>query len=270
MSAARRGPGAKRSSTNSKCGPRPVPAACRWRTAAVVSAPWPRSVGVKLPWPKFGKTARPTMRSRSRCPLTVTVTVCPTVAADLAERGGAEHDLAGRCGAGGRRAASATAAGPGPRPARSPERRGRRSRRCPWFPNRPAGQGRAARPSQLLRPRGVIVRNCKSIAASQLCPYRRGVRTRCTRFAPKVNAAATASTDSAVPARALRTGMAVRPRPGSSARRTPVTAVTGAPAPASHPPPVAGGSPARPACRPRGAPMPAARLAMPPAPPAAP
>ena len=44
----------------------------------LVSAPWPRSVGVKPPCPKFGKTARPTMRSRTRCPLTVTVTCSPT------------------------------------------------------------------------------------------------------------------------------------------------------------------------------------------------
>jgi hypothetical protein len=48
-----------------------------------------------------------------------------------------------------------------------------------------------------------------------------------------VNAAVTASTDSAVPIRAARTGTAVRPRPGSSASRTPVVAVSGAPAPAS-------------------------------------
>ena len=47
-------------------------------------------------------------------------------------------------------------------------------------------------------------------------------------------AAVTASTDSAVPARAARTGTAVRPRPGSSASRTPAAAVTGTPAPASH------------------------------------
>ena len=49
-----------------------------------------------------------------------------------------------------------------------------------------------------------------------------------------MNAAATVSTDSAVPASALRTGTAVRPRPGSRANRAPVAAVTGTPAPASH------------------------------------
>jgi hypothetical protein len=47
---------------------------------------------------------------------------------------------------------------------------------------------------------------------------------------PKVNAAVTTSTDSAVPITALHTGTAVRPRPGSRARRTPADAVTGAPA----------------------------------------
>ena len=56
-----------------------------------------------------------------------------------------------------------------------------------------------------------------------------------SRFAPNVNAAVTASTDSVVPASAARTGTAVRPRPGSTANRTPADMVTGAPAPASHP-----------------------------------
>src|SRR5439155_12806116 len=46
--------------------------------------------------------------------------------------------------------------------------------------------------------------------------------------------AVTASTDSAAPVIALRTGTVSRPRPGSRARRTPAAAVTGAPAAASH------------------------------------
>ena len=48
-----------------------------------------------------------------------------------------------------------------------------------------------------------------------------------------MKAAVTASTDSVVPARALRTGTAARPAPGSSAKRAPVVTVTGAPALAS-------------------------------------
>ena len=75
--------------------------------------------------------------------------------------------------------------------------------------------------------------NCRSIAASQVCPYRAGVCTNWSRLAPKVKAAVTASTDSVVPARALRTGTAARPAPGSSAKRAPVVTVTGAPALAS-------------------------------------
>ena len=43
-----------------------------------------------------------------------------------------------------------------------------------------------------------------------------------------MNAAVTASTDSIVPASALRTGTAVRPCPGSRARRAPAVMVTGA------------------------------------------
>ena len=50
------------------------------------------------------------------------------------------------------------------------------------------------------------------------------------RFAPNVTAATTAVTASTVPTIALRTGTAVRPRPGSSAMRTPVATVGGRPA----------------------------------------
>ncbi len=94
-----------------------------------------------------------------------------------------------------------------------------------WYPNvEPAMPGR--RPSRCPAAAGV---NCWSIMASQRCPYRTGVWTRRSRFAPNVKAAVTAATDSAVPARAVRTGIAVCPRRGSSAIRTPAAAVTGAP-----------------------------------------
>ena len=198
----------------------------------MVSAPRPRSVGVKLPWPKSGNTARPTMRSCCRWPLTVTVTIWPTVrpirrstevpsTISWPVRGGWPLSRVGDTS--------------GPRPGATPMA-GTIWPLIPTTPRSPKLQldRRAALPTSCWACCGVIVWNCKSIAASQLCPYRRGECTRCSRFAPKVNAAATASTGSAVPARALRTGMALRPRPGSSARRTPVTAVTGAPAPASH------------------------------------
>jgi hypothetical protein len=46
----------------------------------------------------LGKTARSTIRWCSWCQLTVTVTDCPTWAADLAERGGPEDDLVGGAG----------------------------------------------------------------------------------------------------------------------------------------------------------------------------
>ncbi len=46
---------------------------------------------------------------------------------------------------------------------------------------------------------------------------------------PKVSVATTIATASAAPKSAERTGTAVRPRPGSSAKRMPATAETGAP-----------------------------------------
>ena len=77
---------------------------------------------------------------------------------------------------------------------------------------------------------GVTASNCPSYAMSQAWPYRLGVPTRRSRFAPNVPAPATAATATARPSRALRTGTLARPVPGSSANRTPVTAASGAPA----------------------------------------
>ena len=76
---------------------------------------------------------------------------------------------------------------------------------------------------------GVTVENCPSKAMSQPWPYRLGVPTRRSRFAPNVPAPATAATAIARPSMALRTGTLARPVPGSSANRMPVTAASGAP-----------------------------------------
>src|SRR5438477_1761488 len=69
----------------------------------------------------------------------------------------------------------------------------------------------------------------------QPTPYRRGVSTRWLRLAPTVIDPTSAATEMAAPTRALRTGVAVRPRPGSSAMRTPATAVGASPARANAP-----------------------------------
>ena len=53
------------------------------------------------------------------------------------------------------------------------------------------------------------------------------------RLAPKTSAATTAATATAVPVSALRTGTALRPRPGSKAIRAPIAAVGAPPRPAS-------------------------------------
>ena len=68
----------------------------------------------------------------------------------------------------------------------------------------------------------------RSVIASQFCPYARGVPRRPTRLAPKTPAATTAATAMTLPARAERTGTAVRPRPGSKAMRTPTAPGTDA------------------------------------------
>src|SRR5437763_5118387 len=74
----------------------------------------------------------------------------------------------------------------------------------------------------------------------QPTPYRRGVSTRWLRLAPNVMEATSAATEMAAPTSALRTGVAVRPRPGSSALRTPATAVGASPARAHAPAPAEG------------------------------
>ena len=79
--------------------PAPSPApACGRMTAAVVSAPTPRSVGVKLPWPKLGNTASPTMRSRCWWPLNRDRDHVPDVQPELAQGGRAEDDFAAGAG----------------------------------------------------------------------------------------------------------------------------------------------------------------------------
>ena len=59
---------------------------------------------------------------------------------------------------------------------------------------------------------------------SQVTPYREGVAVRRVRLAPNPAAAVRAHTATITPAMAVRTGTAVRPRPGSRASRTPATA----------------------------------------------
>src|SRR2546428_12072923 len=63
--------------------------------------------------------------------------------------------------------------------------------------------------------------------ASQFAPESLGVSTRWFRLAPNPTAAESARRLSAAPNIAVRTGTAVRPRPGSSAIRTPVAALAG-------------------------------------------
>ncbi len=77
---------------------------------------------------------------------------------------------------------------------------------------------------------GVTAPNWPSSAMFQSWPYRLGVPTRRSRFAPNVPAPATAATATARPSMALRTGTLARPVPGSSANRTPMAAASGAPA----------------------------------------
>jgi hypothetical protein len=72
-----------------------------------------------------------------------------------------------------------------------------------------------------------------------------GVPTMVISLVPKTTAATTAATATIVPATALRTGTAVRPRPGSNAIRTPTLPGTDPARPATRPTATAG--PARPA-----------------------
>ena len=71
------------------------------------------------------------------------------------------------------------------------------------------------------------------ITASQLWPYRLGVATRRSALAVTVSAAATAATPTIAASIVVRTGTAERPRPGSSAIRTPATPGADRPARAS-------------------------------------
>ena len=64
-------------------------------------------------------------------------------------------------------------------------------------------------------------------SASQFAPYLAGVVTRPTRVVPKTAAPTSAAMAMVVPVSALRTGTAVRPRPGSNAIRMPMPVVTG-------------------------------------------
>ena len=209
MSAARRGPGANRSSTKLKP---PLLAAddCGVSVAAVTTAPWPRSVGVKLPWPKYGNTACPvTAAGAARRPGAVTVTDRPTLvpawrstevpsAISSRERGARPASKVG----------DISAPRPGARPMAGTT--------CPptcTVPCTPKVQPVRPGTCAVMRPNcgGVMTPKPRSTSASQSWPYSRGVSTRCSRFAPKVTAAATVATDRARPARALRTGTAVRP-----------------------------------------------------------
>ena len=168
------------------------------------------------------------MRSTCRRPPMVTVTVCPTCPADPPERGCAEHDLAAGTG-------------------RAARKQGGRQQRPPACGHPDRRNDHTADPDRPVvanvqpvtpgaQPNcsacgGVRLPNCISTAASQVCPYRRGVCTRWSRLAPKVNAAVTASTDKlrrpvrCVPARRFVPGQArVRgalPWPPSLARRHP-------------------------------------------------
>ena len=68
---------------------------------------------------------------------------------------------------------------------------------------------------------------------SQFQPYRRGWETSAFRLAEKVTVVTTTITASAAPKMADRTGTALRPMPGSRAKRTPVTADSGNPSAAA-------------------------------------
>ena len=76
---------------------------------------------------------------------------------------------------------------------------------------------------------------CRSSCWAQFCPYRCGVPTSPRKLAPKTMAATTAATATVVPTRALRTGTAVRPCPGSNAIRTPRLPGTDPASPSSGP-----------------------------------
>src|SRR5438067_6524331 len=72
--------------------------------------------------------------------------------------------------------------------------------------------------------------NPVSRATLHVLPYCDGVDTRRDRLVPNVNDAVIAATATTMPIIAVRTGTAVRPRPGSSANRTPLTTLGPSPA----------------------------------------
>src|SRR6478752_6686878 len=72
------------------------------------------------------------------------------------------------------------------------------------------------------------------ISVSQFQPKRRGVETRWLRLDANTPAATTVAMARPAPMIVVRTGTAVRPRPGSRAIRTPVLGTTGLPALRSH------------------------------------
>ena len=198
----------------------------------MVSAPSPRSVGVKLPWPKKGNTALPTTRSTCGLPPAATGTSCPTRSPSW--RSTEEPSTISPSEPGGRPSRTVEDIS-GPRPGARPIAGMTVAPipMVPWTPNvQPAMPGTWA--VSWSNCRGEMPPNCSSMAASQSCPYSRGVSTSRSRFAPNVAAPATAATATARPSTALRTGTAARPLPGSSANRIPVTAASGAPARASR------------------------------------
>ena len=77
--------------------------------------------------------------------------------------------------------------------------------------------------------------NPRSSSWVQFCPYWWGLLTRAIRLVPNTAAAVTAATATMVPASALRTGTAVRPRPGSNAIRTPMAPGTDPARPSADP-----------------------------------
>jgi hypothetical protein len=188
-------------------------------------------VGVKLPWPKKGNTALPVIRMR-RVPAGVpTLTVWPMRSPSC--RSTDEPSAISPTVAGGRPASTVeevTGPVPGARPIAGMTVAAIVT--VPFTPNVTSVMPGTC-PVYWANCFGVIVPNWPWNAMSQFWPYRLGVSTRRSRFAPNVIATATAATATARPSMVLRTGTLGRPPPpvpGSSANRTPVAAVTGAPA----------------------------------------
>ena len=206
----------------------------------MVSAPSPASVDVKLPCPKYGNTALPVISIRRVPAGVLTVTVWPTCFPSW--RSTEEPSAISLPVAGGRPARTVGAiTGPVPRARPIAGTTVLPMVTEPCTP-KVTSEMPGTCPEIWLNCLGVTETNCPFHAMSQLCPYRLGVPTRRSRFAPNVPAPATAATATARPSMALRTGTVARPAPGSRAKRTPVTALSGAPALASR-------SASRPRCR---------------------